>query len=289
MTGYGSHQVSSQALALEISIRSVNGRFLETKFALPPEYMSLETQLKSALQKKWSRGSITVHISRHVTSQAYHTEIRVDVERALQWMNAYRNLGKGIKLMADPNLDMIARLPDVIQTTQKLKQDMNENQIMLKGFQIALEECEKERAREGQALKKLLLKDVERLEKTIQQMRGLSGQVSRHIQNRLETRLKKLKISKDVDPSRFSQELAFLLEKSDIQEELSRLSEHTKAIKKLINSTQAEGKKLDFYIQELLRETNTIGSKSQLAKLTETVVQSKVIIEQLREQVQNVE
>ena len=148
--------------------------------------------------------------------------------------------------------------------------------------------CERAGARR-QVLQKELEKLVHDLEKQVAIVAGLREDANRQLQERFEQKIGSRLKGQEMDPQRLTQEIVIQLEKADINEELVRLTEHLKNYKDLLKSAQAEGKKLDFYTQELLREVNTIGSKSQVAKITQAVVEAKTLIERLREQVQNVE
>ncbi len=127
------------------------------------------------------------------------------------------------------------------------------------------------------------------MEKHIKVISGLREDANQLLQEKFEQKIRARLKGNEIDPARLSQEIVIQLEKADINEELSRLSEHIKNYRQLVSSSQGEGKKLDFYTQELLREVNTIGSKSQVAKITQSVVEAKTVIERLREQVQNVQ
>src|SRR5690606_20882053 len=127
------------------------------------------------------------------------------------------------------------------------------------------------------------------LEKQVKVISQMRESANAQLQERYETKVKARMKGTEIDPARLAQEIVIQLERADINEELSRLQEHIKNYRQLIQSKDAEGKKLDFYTQELLREVNTIGSKSQVAKITSAVVEAKTLIERLREQVQNVQ
>jgi uncharacterized protein (TIGR00255 family) len=165
--------------------------------------------------------------------------------------------------------------------------------ILKKVFDAALKKFDSERLREGLALKKDLQKNLKELQKHISKILKLRDEVNKALLERFESKVKS-RLPKEVaghqmDPQRISQEIVIQLEKADINEEIIRLTEHIKNFEKLVELPVVEGKKLDFYTQELLREVNTIGSKSQVAGITESVVDAKTIIERIREQVQNIE
>ena len=190
-------------------------------------------------------------------------------------------------------LDHISKQPDVIQVEEADVLTSQEVGLLKKVFDLVLKKFDTERLREGVALKKDLEKNLKELHKNIMKASKLRDEANRLLQERLESKIKS-RLPKEVagmpiDPQRISQEVVIQLEKADINEEITRLTEHIKNFDKLIALPVVEGKKLDFYTQELLREVNTIGSKSQVAGITEAVVEAKTLIERIREQVQNIE
>ena len=149
--------------------------------------------------------------------------------------------------------------------------------------------CVKERKREGVSLKKDLLGLLGELKEKTDEMQSWQTQVRAILLERMKKRLEGVEKDLGLDPQRVAQEAALLADKADIAEELSRLDEHIKQCRALVSGSESVGKKLDFYCQELLREVNTVGSKSQVSQLTQIVVDAKAIVERFREQVQNVE
>jgi uncharacterized protein (TIGR00255 family) len=149
--------------------------------------------------------------------------------------------------------------------------------------------CDSERRREGLALKKILRSYLDQLQSIVVNIGRSRVEAGQRIQERYRLRLEKLCLSNEVDAHRIAQEIAIQLDKADINEEIDRLGEHVRVWKAMLNASGHQGKKMDFYTQELLREINTIGSKAQWTVITHQVVEGKTIIEKLREQVQNVE
>ncbi|MBX3033454.1 MAG: YicC family protein [Bdellovibrionaceae bacterium] len=288
MTGFGSERTQDSLVAVEVNVRSVNGRFLEPRFHLPREFIPFEIELRKILAEKISRGTVDVFVSRRVRT-AKNVSLQVNRDLARRYLQAYQGLAKDLKLRGEVHLESIARLPDVVKLEESHELDPKEKSILLKTFRGALEACVKERVREGKALRRDLGQMLSSLEKQVAVIGKLREEANRQLQDRFEARvMAKLKGS-EVDPARLAQEIALQIDRADINEELQRLSEHLKNYRQMLGAAQTEGKKLDFYTQELLREVNTIGSKSQVAKITQAVVEAKTLIERLREQVQNVE
>lgn len=289
MTGYGNGRAQSTNVTVEVSVRAVNGRFLEPRFHLPREFMPFEGALKKVLSEKLRRGTVDVFITRRVRGGTGGIEIIVDKERARRYAQAYRQLAKELSLPAQLHLDAMARLPEVLHVEDRSDVDSKEEQMLKKAFAGAVDACDRERLREGKALRKELEKILGQLDRQVRSIQTLREEANRLLQEKYEARLQARLKNGELDPQRVSQEVVLQLDKSDINEELARLAEHLRNYRQLLGSRETEGKKLDFYTQELLREVNTIGSKSQVAQITQAVVEAKTLIERLREQVQNVE
>ncbi len=291
MTGYGSAQGGSleSEVYIEVTVKALNGRFLETRFQLPTHYNPFENELKGILQKHFVRGRLEVFVRRKqgMASENLKTVVRSDIAKL--WMNGYKQLGASLKLLAEPTLDMVVRLPDVISFEENFEVSGREKKLLQETLEKACGLCKTERKREGEMLKAELLDLTKQLEKKLDQVFKLRKQGNEALKKTLFKRLDDLGFSNANKDPRFIQEAALLVEKHDITEEVVRLREHVEVFHSVIREGGAQGKKLDFYTQELLREANTIGSKSQVTKLTELVVDAKALVERLKEQVQNVE
>jgi uncharacterized protein (TIGR00255 family) len=291
MTGYGLFRGQTVDVSIEISIRSVNGRFLENRFHLPKAFYGYESELKKKLSELVKRGTVDVYISRKVKAQTVAGKVMINTKLAQEYLKSFRKLARDLQLKDEVRFDMITRQPDIIQFEEPENINLNEVQTLKRTFEAALKKLDIERVREGQALKKDLMKNIKDLQKLTLKISKLRDEANKALQEKYEAKIK-ARIPKDtanIDPQRIAQEIVIQLEKADINEEVVRLNEHLKNFEKIIELPIVEGKKLDFYTQELLREVNTIGSKSQVSGITESVVESKTLIERLREQVQNIE
>ncbi|MBC7741273.1 MAG: YicC family protein [Bdellovibrionaceae bacterium] len=293
MTGFGVFRSQSNELTIEVSLRAVNGRFLETRFHLPRIYFAFESELKKKLSGTALRGTIDIYISRKLKATAVPGHIVINTKLAQEYMKAFKKLSTDLKIKDTIRLDQISKQPEVVQFEEAEAIHANEITLLKKTFDAALKKFDSERMREGQALKKDLQKNLKDLQRHIQKVSKLREEANKILLERFESKVKS-RLPKEVaghamDPQRISQEIVIQLEKADINEELTRLTEHLKNFDKLVELSVVEGKKLDFYTQELLREVNTIGSKSQVAGITEAVVEAKTLIERVREQVQNIE
>ena len=196
--------------------------------------------------------------------------------------------GKSLNISEELRLKDILQMPFVMEHSDRLSLLPGELKLIEAELKKAVDRCQGVRAKEGAGLKKELLSQLKNLEARIEAMEGWREEAMKSSHQRLKSRLATVDATQ-LDASRLALETALMIDKMDVHEEVVRLREHVKACRQLIQNGEGGGKKLDFYCQELLREVNTIGSKSQLASLTQVVVDAKSVIEKFREQVQNVE
>lgn len=289
MTGYGHGKADTPTSHIEVSVRSINGRYFEPRFHFPRELLEYESDLKKTLQAHIARGTVDVFVVRKVKWDTIESRIVVHKELVQQYHSALQTLGKLVRAKYDPHVELLARLPDVLKVETFEKVSDQEKKSLMKAMEQACKACANERKREGQSIRGDLERLLKDLETQVKKIGSIRDEVNQTIQSKLEAKMKAKLPGVELDSQRLSQEVAILLEKSDINEELVRLAEHVKNYRHLLSQDQPLGKKLDFYTQELLREVNTIGSKSSVSQLTQIVVEAKTIIERLREQVQNVE
>lgn len=287
MTGYGSSQSKNRQLEVEVHVKSVNGRFLEIRFHLPKEYAPFENDFRKVFQG-WSRGTVDVYVHRRPAAETRLQTVKIREQNAKYWAKSLRALGKTLGITHDLSLRDILQMPFVMEHQDRLSLLPGELKLIESELKKATERCRVVRLKEGQSLKKELLAQMKNLENRINAMEGWREEAMKSSAQRLKSRLATVDAAQ-LDASRLALETALMIDKMDVHEEVVRLREHVKACRALIAAGDGRGKKLDFYCQELLREVNTIGSKSQLASLTQVVVDAKSVIEKFREQVQNVE
>ncbi len=275
MTGYGNCVSSFSGGRVEVSISSLNHKYLDLKIILPPFYSSLKVDLKKSLEKKIKRGFVEVFVTR--TPSVPVPKMKgsyFNMAQALRWKKLYQKMSKDIKIKNNLDLSTLALLPGVLCTDRTNFPSVSEKTLVKKLFGEALNRCLKERGREGQALRKSLKKNLTQLMKCFFRIKKASHQQVKKIR-------KHTLASKNGESSLFRQ---------DIQEELLRWREHIKVFRHLLSAPAPYcGKKLAFYLQEMIREVNTAGSKSQNVYMIHQVVLAKTLIEQMREQVQNIE
>ena len=284
MTGFARGEISGSWGTLVCELRSVNHRFLETGFRLPDDLRALEGELRQRLARELKRGKVDCSIT-YRRAQGAETSLQVDPVALERVLASVRNIARAIPENHTVNVLEVLRWPGV------LRDESNNTEDLLKAthalFGSTLQDLVAARAREGQRLRELLEQRCDGLETLVAHVRVRLPEVHARVRSRLDERLAELKAN--VDQDRLEQELAMLLQRLDVDEELDRLTGHIVEIRRVVNSSEPAGRRLDFLMQELNREANTLSSKSQDLDTTRSAVDMKVIIEQMREQVQNVE
>ena len=283
MTGFARREVTGAWGSLVCELRSVNHRFLEPGFRLPDELRSAEPEFRQRLSRELRRGKVDCTIS-YRRVQGAEAALEVDAKALERLLERVRDVSRHLPQHAVNVLDVL-RWPGV------LRDDSNAGEEVLAAaqsvFGATLKELVAARAREGVRLLELLEARCVGLEGLVATVRARLPEVHARIRGKLEERLAELQAN--VDRDRLEQELALLLQRLDVDEELDRLTGHIVEIRRVINGSEPAGRRLDFLMQELNREANTLSSKSQDLETTRSAVDMKVIIEQMREQVQNVE
>ena len=283
MTGFARRQISGPWGTLVCELRSVNHRFLEAGFRLPDELRSAEGELRQHLAREVRRGKVDCSIS-YRRAQVSEAGLEVDSQALERVVTRLKDLGRSFPTHT-------VNLVDVLRWPGVLKEDSSAGEELMVAtkavFGSTLEDLLAARAREGMRLKEILELRCTSLEDQVRQVRERLPEVQTRLRARLDERLKEL--TANVDQDRLEQELALLLQRLDVDEELDRLSGHIQEIRRVLAANEPAGRRLDFLMQELNREANTLSSKSQDLETTRTAVDMKVVIEQMREQVQNAE
>lgn len=284
MTGFARREVSGPWGTLVCELRSVNHRFLEVAFRLPEELRQSESELRQQLAKQIRRGKVDCSMS-HRRAQGSDLALEVD-EQALDRLAArVRDVAR--LLPESHSVDVL----DVLRWPGVLRDQSDAGEELLLGARRVFDETVSElvaaRAREGVRLRELIEQRCEALDGLVAQVRARLPEVHTRVRTRLEDRIAEIQVS--VDRDRLEQELALLLQRLDVDEELDRLTGHIAEIRRVVAGTEPAGRRLDFLMQELNREANTLSSKSQDLETTRSAVDMKVVIEQMREQVQNIE
>lgn len=290
MTGFARTEGAYGPTRWVFEVRSVNGRNLDLRLRLPPGFDSLEPRLRDALAAKFVRGSVQVHLN--VKREDGVTALRLNEEVLAQAIAAAERV-RAMTGAGPVSAEAILGLKGVLETVEASETEA-EAQVkaahMIVSFQAAVDGVVLSRAAEGTRLSRVLLDQIDEIERLTRAIETNPSRSAEAIQKRLGEQVARLTEAASVlDPVRLHQEAILLATKADVEEELKRLQVHVAAAREFLRSPEAVGRKLDFLAQEFNREANTICSKANDSSLTTLGLSLKAIIEQFREQVQNIE
>ncbi len=289
MTGYGRAELTAAGLHVTIDIRSVNNRFIDIQIKAPRVFTTLEPRIRKVVQDRFSRGRFDVFITRNGERET-SGRLTVDETTIGQYIDILRDLKARFGLAGEIDLPLVAGLQGLITVTEE-KDDIEAVwKDLAEGLKQGLNELDRMRAEEGKALVLDMFRRMDIIEGRMQDIRTLSPQSVESARKRMAETLSRL-LKEQPDPLRLSQEVAILAERTDVTEELTRLSSHLKQFRSLLADAVREpvGRKLDFLLQEMGREANTIASKALDAQISYHVVDIKAELEKIREQAQNIE
>lgn len=289
MTGFGKGMAAGENFIVSVELKTVNNRFLDISLRLPQELQPLEADLKRLINSRLSRGRVDVFLNFE-----RNNEVVYELNRPLiaGYLSVLKQLKDEFSLTGEADLNSIARLPNVLQTK---REDLSEDFAagVQQAFEKALDDLENMRLVEGEALKNELEFRLKEIENRLPAIESESENVSEEYRQRLTKRIGEMLAKTDsqieLDQARLMQEVAFLSDRSDISEEITRLKSHIEQFRTIADEEKDVGKRLDFLTQELNREANTITSKTQNIIVKENALAIKSDIEKIREQIQNVE
>lgn len=284
MTAFARQEQQGEWGTLTLELRSVNHRYLEINPRLSDEVRRWETQVRERIGARLGRGKVECGIRYHppVMSEA---QLVINEELAKTVAHATRTIDSMIYNPAPVSAMDVLRWPGVLQSSPVDDEELKHALITL--LDAGLDELVETREREGDKLAAHILERVEGISDVVGQVKGLLPEILSAQREKLHNRLAELKA--ELDPQRLEQEMALLAQKMDVDEELSRLDAHVGEVRHVLKQDKPVGRRLDFLMQELNREANTLGSKSIHVETTKVSVELKVLIEQMREQVQNIE
>lgn len=262
MTGYGEAEVQGKWARIAVQLRTLNHRHLDMQLRVPREYLSIEEEIRKILRQNISRGRVEIFISRSLLRDQGRT-LELDEELLRQYLSSLRRAEKKFGLKGEANLSLLSSLPGLFQIREEQGKEENEKGLVLRALRSALKRLERAREREGRQLQL----DVE------SQARGLH----------------KICAGLESEESRLPPRLEDSLSQGDVHEEVVRLKTHVGELARLIRAREPVGKKIDFLLQEILRELNTVSSKVSNLSVVRLVLAGKEKVEKIREQAQNVE
>lgn len=292
MTGFGKQSITNDRYQLDVEVKSVNHRFLDIQIRMPREYNEMEISLRNLIKKTIGRGRLEIVI--YIKKTGGDTkELSVNwhlLDSLLTQLNEAK-ITRYHGLTFDPQ-EMMSGLinhPDFFEISKKDSQDDDLLDCFLEGMSQALAKLNASRQVEGEHIKAVLLAYLADFTSYVTEIQKVASVFEADYQTKLESKLTELLAETALDESRLLTEVALLIERGDIHEELDRLAIHIKKMATLLDEENSVGRELDFLIQEMNREVNTIGSKSAPIEIKEAVVKMKTILEKIREQVQNIE
>lgn len=287
MTGYGRTESGQNGQKLSVEVRTVNHRYAEFSVRLPKELAFLEPQAKELLQKRITRGSVTVTVS--ANGREPERLATIDHARAGYYLDQLKALKKEYGLKGSVDLLTLISLPEVVSFRGETAAADKSWEQLSSALDTALKNLEEMRRREGAALYRELNGRILRLARTVARIGVQADRRPKKYRQQLQARVRALAGDLKLDPARMAQEIALFADRTDVTEELVRLKSHCSAFAAYLKQSQPTGRRLDFLLQEMNREANTIGSKANDAGVSQLAVDLKEQIEKLREQAQNVE
>jgi len=288
MTGYGSAEGVVGKLGVTIELRSVNNRFLDCSVRIPRVYTFVEDAMKAQVQKVITRGKVDVYVTID-SSKADDVRITLNEPLLEAYLNAFKTMSEKFGLKNDVSVVSLSQFPDIL-LVEKNETDLEAfTEGICSILRDALQEFDEMRKREGEKLKADILNHLSEIERILAAIEERSPKTVAEYRARLEQRMSEILADRGIDESRLITEVAIFADKVAIDEETVRLRSHIEQLKSLLESDQPMGRKLDFLVQELNREANTIGSKCNDTELSHMVVNLKAEIEKIREQAQNIE
>ena len=289
MTGFGKREVLSQGTMVGVEIRSVNHRFCEIMVRLPKTLSSMELDLKEQIKQVCERGRIEVMVTVNGGGSITKKVVQLDRDLARRYIQGLKELQRECQLSGTIDVNAVAGYRDLFSVNEETAPIKDLSKVVAGLTQKALGDLEKMRKKEGAVLQKDLTQRLHAIEgclRTVQQRIPLSLKASGV---RLKGRVAKLLEGQSVNMDRVAQEIAMLTERADVTEELTRLHSHVAQFRAALKEKGPVGKRLDFLLQEMGREVNTIGSKANDGEISAEVVELKSELEKIREQVQNIE
>ena len=289
MTGYGRATSTESTFTITVELKTVNNRFLDINLRLPGELQLLEPVVKKLIGNRLARGRVEVNLQ---YDRRDDLEFELNRPMISGFLMAMKEMRDEFGLTGEPDINVIARLPNVV-TTKKQEPSEEFLKTVEQIFKLAIDDLDSMRLKEGQMLANELLGRIGEIESRVPSIEAEASKVADEYAARLTKRigemLKKTDSQLDIDQGRMAQEVAFLADRADISEEISRLTNHIGHFRSIVAEEREVGKRLDFLTQELNREANTIASKTNNMVVKENALAIKSEIEKIREQVQNVE
>jgi uncharacterized protein (TIGR00255 family) len=288
MTGYGQGVWQRGGRTVSVEIKAVNQRFLEVKLTMPREYQPWEAELRALVQEHVARGKVDVAVFRGGPTNG-QVAVEANVALARAYVAAWRQLQRDLQLSGDIDLNLLQGRTELLRIVERRAEPSGEIDAVRVALRRALQAFNRDREREGRVLARDMTGRVHHLQHLQRHIAKRVATLAPQLAERLRQRVATLLSGQDVKEERILQEIALVVDRSDVTEELVRLASHLDGLSAAVRSREPAGKKVDFLLQEVHREFNTIASKSVDLEVTNHTLAARGEIEKLREQVQNVE
>lgn len=289
MTGFGRYESENGDYACKAEIRSVNNRYIEINARIPKSLMSLETALKKQIKARCARGSFDLNVSlEKINGGSEDQVLQPNLDLVRQYHRSFEKIKNHLGVEGDVDLNLILSMKDVIKT-QPLTLDPSREELVHSTVDKALSLLIDMREEEGENLRADLLLQLNAIEEHGEIIQARQADAVNAYKERLAERVKILSDGVEADPQRLAQEVAVMADRCDVTEEIIRLESHVKQFRNFLKTKQPIGRKLEFLVQEINRETNTVGSKTIDSGVSQTVIEIKSHLEKIREQLQNIE
>ena len=288
MTGYGKGEAKSDGFSVSVEIRTVNHRFCDISIKAPRFLMPLENEIRKKVSSEVNRGKIDLFFQIDQDGDSGGGP-EINHSAAESYMKIFREMSERYGLSSDIPLEFLASQKDVIATKELSVDDSDIPKLTIQALSEALDTLQVMRLKEGEAMRLDVDSRLKQLRQLLVDVSEKAPGIVQEWQGKLRERLSRLPDDVSVDPQRIAQEIAIFADRCDISEELTRFASHLDQYEALLSVAEPVGRKMDFIAQELNREANTMGSKSNNADLTQTVVAIKAELEKIREQIQNLE
>ncbi|WP_226658338.1 YicC/YloC family endoribonuclease [Pseudalkalibacillus hwajinpoensis] len=287
MTGFGRASHESEDIQITVEIKSVNHRYFDGTFRMPKALLHLESKMKKSIQRNIMRGKVELYLT--IEGAGFRSsDVKVDWKLLDQYITILKQASERYDLQDDLSASTLLNM-DVYQVTEKEEQLDQLEHVVFATLNLAVDRLVEMRQIEGEALEQDIRNKLQEMKKILTSISTLSKEVTSAFEARIRTKLEGFKELEALDEARILTEVSYLADKASIDEEIIRLHSHLDQFHDILSNDGVVGRKLDFLVQEINRELNTIGSKSQHHKISQHVVDLKSEVEKVREQVQNIE
>ncbi|AQM60308.1 MULTISPECIES: YicC/YloC family endoribonuclease [Clostridium] len=289
MTSFGrARSEEGKDRLFQIEMKSVNHRYLDMNIRMPKSIFPLEEKIRKIISERLNRGKVDVFINLKSFGSG-ESVCEVNSTLAKSYYDSLKKISEELDVVNDITSTKIARFPDVISVVEKEENIEEVFEEIRQLLEISLDNMIEMREREGEKLKEDIIKKLDTIDNLVLEVEKVADLVPKKYKEKLEERIKELTKGMEIDENRIALEIAIFADKATVDEEIIRLRSHISQMKNTLNLDEPIGRKLDFIVQEMNREANTIASKANDMKMTNTVIDIKNLIEKIREQVQNIE